>query len=65
MFAILFSSPDVLLVNQTFNNLHFFTDMRCLEKPTLNSNVENAKIHNSIVSKNQNSQFLCLEKPKH
>ena len=33
IFAILFSSPDVLLVNQTFNNLHFFTDMWCLEKP--------------------------------
>ena len=67
MFAILFSSPNVLLLTKHFTIYIFFLKSCGVWKNqnTEYSNVENAKIQNSNVWKNQNSQFIYLEKPKH
>ena len=66
MFAMLFSSPGVLLFTKHFTIYIFFLRTCSVWKnQNTESNVENAKIQNSNVWKNQNSQFLCLEKPKH
>ena len=66
MFAILFSSPNVLLLTKDFTIYIFFYIHAVFGKTkTLNSKVENTKVQNSNVWKNQNSQFLCLEKPNH
>ena len=55
MFAMLFSSPGVLLFTKHFTiYIFFFTDMRCLEKPK----------HWIQCWKRQNPEFQCLEKPK-
>ena len=66
MFAILFSSPNVLLLTKDFTIYIFFYRHAVFGKTkTLNSKVENTKVQNSNVWKNQNSQFLCLEKTNH
>ena len=66
MFAMLFSSPGVLLFTKHFTiYLFFLRTCGVWKNQNTESNVENAKILNSNVWKNQNSQLLSLEKPKH